>query len=185
MTRNKSGVRRGRPPIGAVIAGALAATAARGLLGRALLFKLRRDVRSLNAGDYRPLLAGYAEDAVLVFNDGPHRWAGEHRGKPAIERFLSSFVGAEIKGELRELQFSGVPWRMTLLVRFDDEARGADGELVYSNETALQVRTRWGKIVWQQDFYADTERIAAFDRHLSELGVTLPIDGPARVGSAA
>jgi hypothetical protein len=73
---------------------------------------------------------------------------------------------------------------MTLLVRFDDEARGPDGEVVYSNETALHARTRWGKIVFQQDFYADTERITAFDRHLRELGVSLPLDG-AQVGSAA
>lgn len=158
--------------------GALAATAARGLLGRAILLKLRRDVRALSAGDYRPSLAGYAEDAVLVFNEGTHRWAGEHRGREAIERFFRDFVAAGLKGEIGELLFAGPPWRMTLMVRFDDHALGPDGEEIYRNRTALLARTRWGKIVWQQDFYEDTERIGALDAKLTELGV-MPADGAA------
>ena len=39
-------------------------------LHRVLLIKLRRDVAALNAGNHRPLLAGYAKDAVLVFTEG-------------------------------------------------------------------------------------------------------------------
>jgi ketosteroid isomerase-like protein len=152
-------------------AGALGAFAARGLFGRLLLLKLRRDVRSLNRGDYRPSLAAYAEDAVLHFNDGQHRWAGEHRGKPAIERFLRSFVDAGLKGEITELLFAGPPWRMTLVVRFDDEAHGPGGERIYSNRTVLLVRTRWGKIFQHEDFYEDTGRIEALDARLVELGI--------------
>ena len=57
-----------------LIAGAGAAIAARALLPRVALLKLRRDVRRLNAGDVEPVLAGYADDAVLHFNEGPHRW---------------------------------------------------------------------------------------------------------------
>lgn len=155
-----------------VAAGALGTVAARRLFGAALLLKVRRDVRALNAGDYRPLLAGYADDAVLVFNEGDHRWGGEHRGKPAIERFLRDFVAAGITGEIVELCVTGAPWRMTLIVRFDDEARAPDGELLYRNRTLLLARARWGKIVWQQDFYEDTGRIAALDVRLSELGIT-------------
>ncbi len=113
-------------------------------------------------------------------SDGTHRWAGEHRGKPAIERFLRDFVAAGIEGEIVELFFAGAPWRLTLLVRFDDEARAPDGEQIYRNRTFLLARTRWGKIVSQQDFYEDTERISAFDARLTELGVA-----PVGVGSAA
>jgi len=164
----------------AIAAGALGVIAARRLFAAALLFKLRRDVRALNAGDYRPLLAGYAEDAVLVFNEGTHRWAGEHRGKPAIERFFQDFVAAGIEGEVLELFFGGPPWRMTLAIRFDDEAHAPDGEQIYRNRTFLLARARWGKIVWQQDFYEDTERIGALDERLRELGLA-----PVSVGSAA
>ncbi len=152
--------------------GAAGAVLARSLAVRLTLVKLRRDVRALNAGDYRPLLAGYAEDAVLRFNEGEHRWAGEHRGKAAIERFLREFVAAGLQGEIVDAFMGGPPWRMTLLVRFDDHARApGGGEVIYRNRTVLVARVRWGRIVWQEDFYEDTERIGALDARLSELGV--------------
>lgn len=164
------GPRTGDLPVTA--AAVLGASLARAALRRTILLKLRRDVRSLNAGDYRPLLAGYADDAVLRFNDGEHRWAGEHRGKPAIERFLRDFVGAGLQGEVVDLLLGGPLWRLRLFVRFDDYALApGSGEQIYSNRTALVAQTRWGRIVWQEDFYEDTGRIVALDARLSELGI--------------
>jgi ketosteroid isomerase-like protein len=153
-------------------AGAGSAIATRALLARLLLVKLRRDVRALSAGDYRPILSNYAQHAVLYFNDGEHRWAGEHRGRAAIERFLQDFVAAGIEGEISELLFAGPPWRMTLLARFDDHARDpAAGGEIYRNRTVLLARTRWGRIVRQEDFYEDSARIEGLERRLIELGV--------------
>lgn len=83
-------------------AGAGAALAARALLSRVLLLKLRRDVQALNAGDYQPVLSNYAQDAVLRFNEGEHRWAGEHRGRAAIALFLQSFVDAGLQGHVSD-----------------------------------------------------------------------------------
>ena len=154
-----------------LVAGAGAAIAGRALLTRLIAVKLRRDLRRLNAGDYRPLLSGYADDAVLHFNEGPHRWAGAHRGKPAIERFLREFVGAGLTGEIRSLWVGGPPWAMTLVARFDDHATGPGGEELYANRVVILARTRWGKIVEQEDFYLDTARILAFEEKLRELGV--------------
>lgn len=151
--------------------GAGAAIAARALLPRLLLVKLRRDVRALNAGDHRPLLSAYADDAVLVFNRGDHRWSGEHRGKAAIDRFLRDFVAAGLQGELGELFVAGPPWRLTLIGRFDDRATGPDGTELYANRIVLIVRTRWGRIVRQEDYYEDTERIAVLEARLRELGI--------------
>jgi ketosteroid isomerase-like protein len=151
-------------------AGATGALTARALQSRVLLLKLRRDVRALNAGDHRPVLSNYAQDAVLRFNEGAHRWAGEHRGKAAIERFLRSFVDAGLQGHVSELFVVGAPWRMTLIARFDDHAHDRSGEQIYSNRTILLARTRWGRIVLQEDFYEDTQRIIALDARLSELG---------------
>ncbi len=156
--------------------GVAAAFGARALMHRVLLAQLNRNVAALNAGDYRPLLASYAEDAVLHFNDGPHRWAGEHRGRAAIERFLQEFVGAGLKGEIRGLWTGGPPWAMTMVVRFDDEAR-AGGERLYANRVTMVIRTRWGRIVEQQDFYEDSERIPAFEQALRAHGIG-PVAGP-------
>ncbi len=155
----------------AVCAGAGGLLAAKALLARVLLLKLRRDVRALNSGEYRPLLAGYAADATIRFNDAEHRWAGEHQGREAIERFLRNFVGAGLQGEIRELFISGMPWRLTLIARFDDHAHDQEGREIYRNRTVLLARARWGRIVWQEDFYEDTERITALERRLTELGV--------------
>ncbi|HTP21138.1 MAG TPA: nuclear transport factor 2 family protein [Solirubrobacteraceae bacterium] len=161
-----------------LLAGAGAAIAARALLPRLALIKLRRDVRRLNAGDYAPLLAGYADDAVLHFNEGPHRWSGDYRGKPAIERFLREFTAAGLQGEITELWIEGPPWAMTLIGRFNNRATGPDGEELYANRVVILARTRWGKIVEQDDFYVDTGRIVAFDQKLRELGKAPVAEGP-------
>lgn len=153
-----------------VALGAGAVIAGRALIPRALLVKFRRDLRRLNDGDYRPLLANYADDAVLRFNTGAHRWAGEHRGKPAIERFLRQFTAAGLQGQLRALWIAGPPWAMTVLVRFDDRAVGPSGEELYANRVAMVLRTRWGKVVEQEDFFEDTGRILALEEKLQALG---------------
>lgn len=154
-----------------VLAGAGAAFAAPAVLRRLLLAKFRRDVARLNAGDHGPLLAGYAQDAVLHFNQGDHRWAGEHRGKPAIERFLRDFTHAGLQGEIRDLWIGGPPWALTLVARFDDHAAAPDGTQIYANRTCLVVRTKWGRIVEHEDFYVDTGRIVALEAKLRELGI--------------
>jgi hypothetical protein len=153
------------------IAGAVGAIAARTAVARLLLIKLRRDVGALNAGDLQPVLSNYGEHAVLRFNDGEHRWAGEHRGKAAIARFLENFVSAGLQGAVAELFIAGPPWRMTLIARFDDRAHGPAGEELYRNRTVLLARTSWGRIVWQEDFYEDTQPIAELERSLTALGI--------------
>lgn len=152
----------------------------RALLKRALLFRFGRCVRALNAGDYRPLLAAYAENAVLHFHEGPHRWSGEHRGRAQIERFLQEFTRAGVRGEIGEVWMSGPPWALTLVARFDDGAVDPAGRQIYANHAVLLLRTRWGRVVEQEDFYSDTGAILEFERSLSELGVS-----PAAVSPAA
>jgi len=154
-----------------LIAGAAGAVAARSVLSRIALSKLRRDLKRLNAGDPGPLLAGYADDAVLHFNEGPHRWSGKHRGKAAIEGFLREFIAAGLTGEIRELWFAGPPWAVRLAARFDDRATGPDGEELYANRVAIVARTRWGKIVEHEDFYEDTGRILMLEQKLRALGI--------------
>ena len=89
--------------------------------------KLRRDVARLNAGDYRPLLSGYADHATLHFHEGEHRWQGTYRGRTEIEGFLRSFIAAGLTGQIRRVWVSGPPWAMEMCVRFDDAAHSPAG----------------------------------------------------------
>ena len=56
-------------------------------------------------------------------------------------------------------------------MRFDDEATAPDGERLYENRVAMVIRTRFGKIVEQEDFYTDSARILAFEQALNERGI--------------
>ena len=154
-----------------LLAGAALAFGARALFPRLLLLKFSGDVAKLNAGDHSALLGAYADDFVLHFAEGPHRWSGDWVGRAGMDRFLQNFTAAGIQGEIRGIATSGPLWALTMWVRFDDHAEAPDGTRIYENSTALVLRTRWGKVVEQHDFYLDTERITAFDRKLTELGV--------------
>jgi ketosteroid isomerase-like protein len=160
------------------LAGAGVAVAARALLPQMLAVKFRRDLERLNAGDHKPLLTGYAEDAVIRFNDGEHRFSGEHRGRDAIELFLRDFVAAGLQGEIVDIWVSGPPWALKMVARFDDRSVGPDGQELYSNRVVLVLKTRWGKIVEQEDFYFDTGRILEFEGRLRELNIE-PAAAPA------
>lgn len=90
---------------------------------------IRRNVRALHLGDPGPSLSGYADDAVLMF-PGKSSWAGEHRGKEAIDAFLRRFLEAGLVGEAHDILVNGPPWRMTVCVQFTDRATDAAGKIV-------------------------------------------------------
>ncbi len=154
-----------------LLVGALLALTARALLPRLLLLRFSGDVAKLNAGDHSALLDAYADDFVLHFHQGPHRWSGDWIGRAGMDRFLQNFTAAGIQGEIRQIATSGPLWALTIWVRFDDHADAPDGTRIYENSTALVLRTRWGKVVEQHDFYVNTEAITGLDRKLAELGV--------------
>lgn len=158
----------------ALAMGACLAVSTRAALRQALLAKFRSDVRKLNAGEPEGLLAAYDNDAILRFHDGDHRWAGTHRGRQAIGQFLRNMVDAGLQGTIREIWMGGPPWALTLVARFDDQATGPDGGVLYSNRAVLVVRTRWGRIVEQDDFYEDTSRIESLEAQLRERDVPRP-----------
>jgi ketosteroid isomerase-like protein len=131
----------------------------------AVRWMIRRNVAALRRGDPEPLLAGYSDDALLVF-PGPSSWGGEYRGREAIGAFLRRFVDDGVMGEAREILVNGPPWRTTIAVFFTASAV-YDDVVVYDNRAILFARARWGKIVYQEDF-EDTHKSEAFDRYLQE-----------------
>ncbi len=136
---------------------------------------IRRNVEALRRGDPGPLLAGYADDAVLVF-PGDSSWSGEHRGKRAIEAFLHRFLEVGIVGEVHDILVNGPPWRTTVCVLFSDRAVDRTGATVYENRAVLFGRIVWGRIVYHEDF-EDTQKVEAFDRYLAGVEAASP-SGP-------
>jgi ketosteroid isomerase-like protein len=139
----------------------------------AVRWMIRRNVRALRSGDIGPLLASYADEAVLRF-PGQNPWAGEHRGKPAIEAFLRRFADDRLIGETHEILVNGPPWRTTVCVVFTVEARDTAGAVVYQNRAVLFVRAAWGKIVYQEDF-EDTQKVEAFAEYLDKRRRSSPL----------
>ena len=127
---------------------------------------IRRGVTALRQGDPGPLLAGYAENAVLVF-PGQSSWGGEYRGKPAIEGFLRRFLAAGVAGEAHDIVINGPPWRTTVCMLFFVHALDDAGNTVYENRAVLFARVVWGKIVYQEDF-ENTHKVEVFDRYLAQ-----------------
>ena len=105
--------------------------------------QIRRNIDALGRGDPAPLLRGYADDAVLVF-PGASTWGGEHRGRPAIERFLRRFLAAGLSGRSEDILVNGPPWRTRIAVVFVDRASDADGTEVYANRAVLHAVARLG-----------------------------------------
>ena len=126
---------------------------------------IRRGVRRINSGDIGPMLSSFAEDATLVF-PGDHSWGGEYKGKEAIRGFLERFVEARIHLEPHEILVRGWPWNTTVMMRFTNEARDPEGDVVYANRGAIFARAAWGKITYQED-YEDTQKVVAFDEYLA------------------
>src|SRR6185437_14060155 len=115
-----------------LLLGAALALAARAALPRLLMLKFAPSVAKLNAGDHAELLDAYADDIVLHFHEGPHRWSGEWVGKAEMDRFLQMFTASKIQGELVQITTSGPLWALTMWVRFDDHADAPDGTRLYT-----------------------------------------------------
>ena len=52
------------------------------------------------------------------------------------------------------------------MLRFTNEARDKNGDVVYANRGAIFARAAWGKIKYQED-YEDTQKVVAFDEYLA------------------
>ncbi len=130
------------------------------IIGRAL----RMLVDRLNSGDVRFVMRTFANDAHLVF-PGDSSFGGDHRGKVAIEAWLTRFVALRPAFELHDAAAAGPPWNMRVCFRFTDRIPVPGGGQ-YVNEGMEYLRMRWGK-VQEQRVYLDTEKVANFDAQLA------------------
>jgi ketosteroid isomerase-like protein len=137
---------------------------------------IRRNIAALNTGDYGPVLRMFAPDATLAF-PGDNTWSrqfGEpqtgtepsptHRGRDQIEAFLVRYTDHHIQMEVEDIVVSGPPWAMRAAARVHDWIVDERGERIYGNRAMLYVRTRWGKIVEQEDYEDCTEVLRLEER---------------------
>lgn len=138
---------------------------------------IRRNIRQLNNGNYRPALAMYRDDARLAF-PGNKSWATQHRptekgrapfathrGRNEIEAFLQRSVDEGLQMAVEDIVVNGPPWNTRVAVRVHDWSVDDNGSDRYNNRAVLWVNSVWGKIRTHED-YEDTGRAAAFDAHL-------------------
>ena len=140
----------------------------------AVRWMIRRNIGLANEGNYGPALAMMAPDATLTF-PGDNSWSRQfrepvadrrphptHVGRDEIEGFLRRYADQGVHMEVEDILVNGPPWNMRAAIRVNDWIRDDAGGERYTNRAVLMVRTRWGKIVEQED-YEDTERVAALD----------------------
>lgn len=146
----------------------------------AVRWMIRRNILKINAGNYGPALAMYADNLEFAF-PGRSSWADEfrpvergrqmhvtHRGKREMERFLERFVAAGIQMDVEDILVNGPPWNLRVAVRAHVWSPGAADDR-YSNRAVMCFTSSWGKLRTHED-YEDTERSAAFDALLNDAG---------------
>lgn len=141
----------------------------------AVRWMIGRNIDALNDGRHEPVLAAFAEDAILAF-PGVNGYSGQfrtpapgrhafdsHRGRDEIAAFLRRYVDDGIQMSIEDILVNGPPWHTRIAVRAHVWSPGPDGSDVYDNRAVLMIDARWGRIRRQED-YEDTERAATFDR---------------------
>ena len=130
---------------------------------------LRRLEKQLTGGEVDKLTAAYADDAVMVFPGGSS-FGGEHRGKPAIRKWVERFVELRPTFSIGEVAVAGPPWNMRIMFRFSDRIVAPDG-FEYTNAGMEYVHVRLGKIV-EHRVHLDTEKVAELDSHIEPQAAT-------------
>ena len=123
-------------------------------------------MRRLRAGDPRLILLLDAPEVTLTF-PGDSSWAGVHRGKPTVERWLRRFVATGLQIYPDEVVAAGLPWKTTACIRGRIHLRDASGAIVYDNRFVIWGRLAWGRLR-EYEVYEDTQKSARLDAWLSE-----------------
>ena len=108
-------------------------------------------------GNYKPLLALYAEDVHQKF-EGDHALGGERFSKDKVEQWFQRFVRL-IPSEftVTDVIVQGMPWNTVAIVEFQDRV-AAEGVQPYVNNGIMNAKIVWGKAK-DVHIYVDTQKI--------------------------
>jgi ketosteroid isomerase-like protein len=134
---------------------------------------VRRRIRAifdaLSKGDYRPALAGLAEDVHHVFA-GDHALAGERHSRDAVERWFERlFRLFDLRFDIRRVIVSGPPWNLVVGVEWLAHVRPKAGS-PYVNEGAHVIEIRRGRVKYLHA-YEDSQKVAAACARMRDAGI--------------
>lgn len=127
---------------------------------------IRRSLRFHQSRDVDGLLSSYADD-VHFFFPGRNSWAGEYVGKQQVRPWLERFHRVGLNLRVHDILVDGTPWNTRVCLQFTDDAKDADGRIVYENRGVIYARAAWGKIR-HYEVFEDTEKVADLDRYLAQ-----------------
>lgn len=121
--------------------------------------KLRKGFERINAGEYGPVVAAFADPPEHAF-PGEHPLGGTRstlaRTREWYVRLAELFP--DLTFRIRRMAVSGGPWATVAMVEWTDHFR-VDGR-EESNQGVHVFRLRWGKVVGLT-VYCDTQKLAA------------------------
>lgn len=115
----------------------------------------------LGAGDPSAALAAFAREGRFRF-PGEHSWTLDTTDPARRRAWFDRFSSLRPNMTIHDVIVAGPPWRMRLVVVFDDEIRDRSGDVVYRNHGVQYVQMRWGRITLDE-VILDTQKIAALD----------------------
>jgi ketosteroid isomerase-like protein len=130
---------------------------------------IRSSLRKHQAGDVEGLVKSFAKDVHFVF-PGKNSWATDTRDKDVLKDWLRRFHAAGLQIHVDDILVGGAPWNTRVCMHFTDHATDSDGRVVYENTGVIYGKAKWGKIT-DYTVIEDTEKVAAFDRYLQQVGV--------------
>jgi ketosteroid isomerase-like protein len=131
---------------------------AKKLVRRTLRFHLNRDVEGV--------LSTYADDVHFTFH-GNNSWAGDYHGKDQMRPWLERFHAIGLNLRVHEILVSGPPWNTTVCLYITDDAKDADGNVIYENRGVIYGKGAWGKMK-RYEVFEDTEKVAELDKYLAK-----------------
>jgi ketosteroid isomerase-like protein len=129
---------------------------------------ISRNMASVRAGDYKPLLRLDAKDIRFRF-PGNNSWTTELQGKEALGEWLQRFVESGIQIYPDEVIVKGLPWNATICVRGTDHLDDPNGTRIYENRYVMWGKMKWG-LLKEYEVYEDTQASKALDQYLADHG---------------
>jgi ketosteroid isomerase-like protein len=139
-------------------------------------WKLRRAFERLNAGEYGPVIAAFADPPEHAF-PGDHPLGGTRTSMARTREWYGRLreLFPDLRFRIRRMAVSGAPWATVAMVEWTDHFSVNGRE--ESNQGVHVFRLRWGKVAGLT-VYCDTQKLAAVCAAKSRAGLPVAAAAP-------